>query len=71
LRKINMTEKRNRQEIAIEKEKKKTVCVQQGLLGSQVHLLAGPSPTACPSSKLAMSLANEYGPIAKTVSLLL
>ena len=52
------------------KRKEKTICVQQGLLGSQVHLLTGPSPTACPSSELATSLANEYGPMAKTVSLL-
>ena len=48
-----MAEKRNRQEIATEKEKKNTICVQQGLLGSQVHLLADPSPTACHHRPLA------------------
>ena len=54
----------------IRKRKEKTICVQQGLLGSRVHLLVVPSTTACPSSKLATSLANEYGPMAKTTSLL-
>jgi hypothetical protein len=42
-----------------EKKKKNTICVQQGLLGLQVHLLAGPSPTACPSSEPKLGVGGD------------